>query len=294
LNFFLDSQVSVREALAYGKNKLLNVVDSPLLESELLLADALNKNRSYLYAWPEKLLDSVQKKSYSLFLNKRYQGEPIAYILGSTGFWDVNLNVSPTTLIPRQDTEILVEAVCGLASKKAFSTDSMNVLDLGTGTGAIALALASEYENWHITGVDVILDAVKLAQENALLNNIKTVDFICSNWFDHDWFTQQKNTFQLIVSNPPYIDPSDKHLNEGDVRFEPRSALVSGNKGLADIEIIITHAPSYLASKGWLVIEHGYDQKKSVQTLFLLHGFERVITIKDLSNNDRVTIGMHV
>lgn len=258
----------------------LTASDSARLDVELLLAHVLDKNRSFLMAWPEKALSEDQQQAFEKMFRRRIQGEPIAYILGEQGFWNLELEVSPFTLIPRPETELLVE----LALEKAKS--EMRILDLGTGTGAIALAVAKELADSSVVGVDAIPGAIELAQRNQKKNAVTNAEFICSNWFD-----SVQGHFDLIISNPPYIEESDPHLTRGDVRFEPVSALVAGKDGLDDIRIIIRESKKYLFEQGWLLIEHGYKQAEAVRQLFIAAGFDEVSTVKDLSNNDRVTLG---
>jgi len=258
--------------------------DSPTarLDAELLLAAALGKPRSYLRTWPERELDAVQQAAFSESLARRRAGEPIAYILGQQGFWSLELEVAPHTLIPRPDTELLVETALALLPATAAS-----VLDLGTGTGAIALALASERPAWQVSGVDRVADAVALAERNRARLGLGNARFCASHWFSA--MTDQR--FQLIVSNPPYIAAGDRHLAEGDVRFEPSSALVAGEDGLDDIRLIIEQAPAYLEPGGWLALEHGFDQAEAVRALLQARGFSAVESRRDLGGHERISLG---
>ncbi|EDO26569.1 predicted protein, partial [Nematostella vectensis] len=224
---------------------------TPRLDAELLLAHALGKSRSYLHTWPERELDAPQLERYQAAIVRRQAGEPVAYILGQQGFWSLELEVAAHTLIPRPDTELLVETVLAL-----LPATSAALLDLGTGTGAIALALASERPAWRLTGVDRVSEAVALAERNRARLKLSNANFAESHWFS----VLVGHRFQLIVSNPPYIAADDRHLAEGDVRFEPSSALVAGADGLDDIRLIIQQAPGYLEAGGWLLLEHGFDQ----------------------------------
>lgn len=260
-------------------------LDSPTaaLDVELLLAHVLNKPRSYLYTWPEKIVAAHNVEHFEHLLQRRQAGEPIAYLLGQQGFWTLDLKVSPHTLIPRPETELMIETALQLMDGQA----SVKVLDLGTGTGAIALALASERLSWHITGVDVVEQAVQLAQENAQATGLTHVRFFQSDWFS----ALKEQQFHLILSNPPYIAEDDPHLVQGDVRFEPLSALVADENGLADIRQIIAHAPQQLYAKGWLVFEHGYQQAAAVRAMLETAGFNAVHSVLDLAGHERLTLG---
>lgn len=256
---------------------------SAKLDVELLLAHVLKKPRSYLYTWPGKELGSQQQTEFEQLLARRQAGEPVAYLLGQQGFWTLDLQVSAHTLIPRPETELLVETTLSLA----METLPVRVLDLGTGTGAIALALASERPQWQITGVDAVAEAVQLAQHNGLSCQQPQVRFLQSDWFS----ALTGEYFEIIVSNPPYISLDDPHLEQGDVRFEPSSALVSGADGLDDIRHIVRHAGRHLAEQGWLLFEHGYQQAAAVRTLLAQAGFVRVRSERDLAGHERVTLG---
>lgn len=259
--------------------------DSARLDAELLMCDVLDCNRTYLFTWSDKALDEKQIDAFQALVKRRENGEPIAHIIGYKEFWSLKLTVNPSTLIPRPDTETLVELALDIANKK--NTNAGNGLDLGTGTGAIALALASELPNWQWIGAEFSDDALTLAKHNAKENNINNGLFIQSDWFSN--VPAQK--FDLIVSNPPYIDPEDEHLQQGDVRFEPLSALIAPQKGLADIKIIVENSIGYLEVNGALLIEHGFDQGQSVRDIFCQNNFHNVETFKDLGGNDRVTVG---
>lgn len=258
--------------------------DSPSLDAAVLLCHALDKPRSFLLTWPDKLLDAEQLTQFASLLERRLGGEPVAYIVGEREFWSLPLDVAPSTLIPRPDTERLVE----IALDKASDSEG-DILDLGTGTGAIALALASELPNRRVWGVDLKEDARQLASSNAKKLNILNCEFRSGSWFDP---IESGTQFALIVSNPPYIEKSDPHLSQGDVRFEPLSALVAEDNGLADIKYISEVAQSYLQPGGWLMFEHGYDQGIAVRDLLASLGYDQVETFKDYGNNDRVTIGL--
>ncbi|SDI45553.1 [protein release factor]-glutamine N5-methyltransferase [Pseudomonas delhiensis] len=258
--------------------------DSPSarLDAELLLAAALGKPRSFLRTWPERVVDREVRERFEGWLARRRAGEPVAYILGRQGFWSLDLEVAPHTLIPRPDTELLVEAALQLVP-----ASPARVLDLGTGTGAIALALACERLSWQVTGVDRIPEAVALAERNRERLRLANVGFRQSHWFS----ALEGERFALIVGNPPYIPGSDPHLQQGDVRFEPKSALVAGADGLDDIRLIVGQAPRFLEPGGWLLLEHGYDQGPAVRDLLLGNGFREVESRRDLGGHERISLG---
>lgn len=255
---------------------------TPRLDAELLLADALGKSRSYLHTWPEHELQAAQLERYQAALARRQAGEPVAYILGQQGFWSLELEVAAHTLIPRPDTELLVETALAL-----LPATPAQVLDLGTGTGAIALALASERPAWRLAGVDRVPEAVALAERNRLRLKLINAAFVESHWFS----ALAGQRYQLVVSNPPYIAADDRHLAEGDVRFEPSSALVAGADGLDDIRLIIEQAPGYLAAGGWLLLEHGFEQAAAVRELLEARGFRAVESRRDLGGHERISLG---
>ncbi len=258
--------------------------DSPSarLDAEWLLAAALNKSTSYLRTWSEREVPAECAERFAADLERRRQGEPVAYILGRQGFWSLELEVAADTLIPRPDTELLVETALQL-----LPAAPARVLDLGTGTGAIALALATERPAWQVCGVDRIEAAVRLAERNRLRLGLHNAAFTLSDWFAG----LNGERFQMIVSNPPYIPASDPHLLQGDVRFEPQSALIAGADGLDDIRTIIARAAAHLQSGGWFLLEHGYDQAEAVRMLLLSHGFEDVQSRLDLGGHERISLG---
>lgn len=258
--------------------------DSPTarLDAELLLAAALGKPRSFLRTWPERVVSSEVAERFATYLERRRSGEPVAYILGHQGFWSLDLEVAPDTLIPRPDTELLVETALAL-----LPATPAEVLDLGTGTGAIALALACERLGWKVTGVDRICAAVELAERNRARLKLNNARFVESHWFS----ALGEQRFALIVSNPPYIPAADPHLAQGDVRFEPSSALVAGADGLDDIRQIVRDAPGHLLPGGWLLLEHGYDQAPAVRDLLARQGFVQVESRRDLGGHERICLG---
>jgi release factor glutamine methyltransferase len=307
------------------------------LEAQLLLQHALNVNRAWLIAHEHENLAPSIEAAYRAMLERRLNGEPIAYILGYREFYGLSLKVSADTLIPRADTETLVEAalarVAALSAAPLSPTlsrlrergqttlafhqqhhanlaahsprppageglgergdvanrenDDIKILDLGTGTGAIALAIAKHAPNAHLTALDASQAALDIAIENAQNLNIPNVKFVLSDWFS----ALKDEKFDLIVSNPPYIEAADAHLKQGDLRFEPLSSLASGADGLDAIRAIITQAPQHLNPHGYLMLEHGYNQADAVKKLLLQHQFIEISTIKDFGGNNRVMIG---
>jgi len=267
-----------------GSQQLLNISDSAKLDAQLLLGHVLKKPTTYLYTWPDVVATNEQTLAFEKLLTRRKSGEPIAYIIGEKEFWSLTLKVSLSTLIPRPDTEILVERI--LAIYEAQYGASLKCLDLGTGTGAIALALASEMPHWQFDAVDFQASAVALAKDNAKTLNITNV-----NVYQSDWFSQisADKCFDIIVSNPPYIDKDDHHLVQGDVKFEPKSALVADDEGYSDIRDIADIARKFLAPNGGLFFEHGFEQAVKVREILVELGYENVQTAQDLSGNDRIT-----
>lgn len=268
------------------RHQLTAVSDSPALDVELLLCHCLQKQRGYLRGWADERVSPQQEIQFQHLFSRRLAGEPIAHLIGERGFWTLDLSVNASTLIPRPETELLVEKSLQLLADKPLA----KVLDLGTGTGAIALALASEQPQWQVLGSDKVTEAVALAETNRLRNNLANVAFLQADWFEN--LSGQK--FDLIVSNPPYIDAADPHLQRGDVRFEPRSALVAAEQGLADISQITAQGSQFLNPQAWLVFEHGYNQGHAVRELLAAAGFEKVFTDQDLAGQDRISGGQFI
>ena len=271
-----------------------NPTENTKIDALVLLQHATGKSRTQILAFDDTEIDLKVRLKLTALLDRRLSGEPIAYILGEKEFWSLPLNVSKGTLIPRPDTEILVENALQIALEKLQKNPPhFRILDLGTGTGAIALALASELSpicqkqqiSLEIIGVDLMPDVVALAQSNAERNKLN-VKFLQSRWFENI-----TGKFDLIVSNPPYIDAQDEHLRQGDVRFEPLSALVANDAGYADLRHIIELAPSYLNSNGALLLEHGWQQGEKVRSIFQENHWEMVETVRDYGDNERVTLG---
>ncbi|MDX7828588.1 peptide chain release factor N(5)-glutamine methyltransferase [Aeromonas caviae] len=256
--------------------------ESPRADADALLCHLLDCRRSYLMTWPEHELDAAQQATLAGWLARRLNGEPIAHLIGEREFWSLPLKVSPVTLIPRPDTEVLVEQALA-----RLPGGPCALLDLGTGTGAIALALKSERPDADVWAVDRMPAAAALARTNSAALGLPI------EVRDGSWFAPLSDAprFAMIVSNPPYIDGTDPHLHEGDVRFEPRSALVAEEQGLADIRLIVTQAPAHLVPGGWLLLEHGWDQGEAVRQLLLQQGYVQVETVRDYGDNERVTLG---
>lgn len=269
---------------------------SARIEVQCLLQEVLQVNRAYLLTHAERVLDAGEYARYSALLERRMNGEPVAYLLGVREFYGLDFKVTPDTLIPRPDTELLVD----LALQRMPSTDqSLNlsrkdekgsgfrVLDMGTGSGAIALSIAHARPDAQVVAVDASVAALNVARENAQRLKIGNIQLLYSDWFS----ALTGECFDLIVSNPPYIEADDVHLLRGDLRFEPASALVSGGDGLDDIRCISEQAKDFLNPGGWLMFEHGYNQAVRVRDLLQQAGFTEVASLQDLSGIERVTLG---
>lgn len=275
--------VTINDALRWAMSRLQQS-DSPQLDAQVLLCHALDASRTTLMAWPERELSGQQESAFRSLVEKRQSGTPVAYLLGEREFWSLPLAVSADTLIPRPDTECLVEGALELLT----DVPNPSIADLGTGTGAIALALASERPDARIVATDRSKDALSVAQANARSLGFQNVSFAAGDWCEA---LPVDVRFHLIISNPPYIRQDDPHLELGDVRFEPRSALVSGQFGLDDLRRIIQQADKYLADKGWLLLEHGYDQADDVCAMLRKSGYKKVATREDLGKNPRASFG---
>lgn len=278
-------QRSIGDALANSQQQLSACSDSPRLDAEILLAMVLGVSRAQLFARPEARVSEQEDVRFKQLLARRLSGEPIAHIQGHREFWSLQLDVTPATLIPRPETELLVE----LALERIPLSASFAIADLGTGSGAIALAVASERPHCRIIATDTSAEALVIAQRNATQLELTNILFQQSDWFQ----TLESMRFDLILSNPPYIRSNDPHLTQGDVRFDPRSALVSGADGLDALRCIVSASPQHLRSGGWLIVEHGYDQGVAVAGLFAAAGFTEIATMNDLGGQPRVSLGKH-
>lgn len=274
---------SIESALKKAASLLQSLSDSPQLEAEILLSETFQHSRSYLRAWPERQLASEHAESFWALVQKRQQGMPIAYLTGRREFWSREFHVSPDVLIPRPETELLIELCLDLIPAR----QPFKLIDLGTGSGIIAITLAAERPFAQVSAAEVSLAALDVAKRNAEKHHVDTLRFYHSNWFAD----VPETLFDLIVSNPPYIAENDAHLSQGDLRFEPKISLSSAGQGLADISHIADHARNRLPTGGHLLVEHGYNQKMAVQTIFKKLGYDNVKTHDDLSGQPRVTYG---
>lgn len=274
---------TVQQALQWALVQL-QASGSAKVDAEQLLMHVLGCPRARLITHPDQLLTSPQWQQFQEFVVRRLAGEPVAYISGSRGFWTLELQVTPDVLIPRSDTELLVEQVLALAD----DSQPMTLADLGTGSGAIALAIASERPNWRVLATDSSISALAVARENAQQNNLQAVEFYSGDWCHA---LPPALRLDMLVSNPPYIEPGDPHLRQGDLRFEPLSALRAQDGGLRDLTLLTAQAVTRLKPGGWLLFEHGYNQGAAVRDLMQRHRFVEISTQRDLGGQERVTLG---
>lgn len=278
----MNSLPTIKNALHRATGALV-ASESSELDAEVLLARALDKPRSHLRAWPEKILSKNESKHFNALIRQRQAGTPIAYIIGERQFWSRSFMVSPDVLIPRPDTELLIEIIQQkFTPKRAFT-----ILDLGTGSGIIAITVALEFDNALITAVDSSKKALSLAQKNAQQLGANNITFASSDWFS----ALKGQQFDLIVSNPPYICSTDPHLRVGDVRFEPTCALIAEHAGLSDIEHIANASFEYLKANGTILFEHGYEQGEAVKNLLESSRFKLIEQFNDIQGHLRATLG---
>lgn len=269
--------------LSRGADRLRDVNANAHLDAEILLAHALSMTRTQIKTHPERVVNDVDASRYSELIERRAAGEPVAYILGFRDFWTLRLAVNPSVLVPRPETELLVERALALAPQSPRGR--FRVADLGTGSGAIALALASERPGWSITATDISEQALNTARANAARLSLSQVEFLQGSWFA----PLSGRTFDLIASNPPYIAESDTALQDAALMYEPQTALASGAEGMSSIREIIHQAPHNLEPRGWLVLEHGFDQADAVAHELVVRGFGHVRSHTDLAGHPRVT-----
>ena len=271
------------QALGTARQRLQATSPSPAVDASILLCHVLGCSPGHLIAWPEKQLTQTQAKQFERILQQRIAGEPVAYITGAREFWSLSLKISSDVLIPRPETETLVE----FALAKFPGSAHLAVADLGTGSGAIACALAAEHPQWDIVATDTSVAALEIARINAEAHKLGNIRFLQGTWFE----PLAGHRFDLVISNPPYVANGDPHLEQGDVRFEPDSALVSGPLGMDAISLITGAAGQHLNTGGWLIIEHGYDQQQAVYDCFSQAGFEDIAQLNDLAGQPRMTAG---
>jgi len=279
-----DMTSTIKQLIEYGEQQLLKQVyiDNARLESEVLLSHCLNVDRSYLFTWPEKTLNTTQDKCFHQFIQGRRQGTPIAHLVGYKEFWSLKLLVNEHTLIPRPETELLIDIILEIFNKK----QQINILDLATGSGAIAIALASEFPNANITASDFSKPALEIAKKNCERHNMDTIKMVHSNWFKE----LQPQTFDLIVSNPPYIRAQDPHLQQGDLRFEAKTALVAGEDGLEAYKLICSQVANYLAKDGYVLFEHGFDQQLELSHILKENSFNQLTCYTDYQEQPRAIL----
>lgn len=279
-----SSTNQIQSLLSWANEQLRSSSDTAMLDTEVLLCHCLNKNRSFLRAWPEHSPNQLQIQQFKTLIQERQRGLPIAYLTGQKEFWSRNFTVSPDVLIPRPDSELLIELSLSFLPKN----QPCKIIDLGTGSGILALTLAAERPKFDVLATDISHAALRIAQLNAKQMQIDNVRWLQSSWFEQ----VTEIDFDLIVSNPPYIEANDPHLQQGDVRFEPKTALISAENGLQDIHILADKSREHLKHQGHLLVEHGYNQQHAVQAIFKQFNYSQITTHPDLSGNPRVTSGV--
>ena len=284
--------VTYRSLLDDATQLLYDISDTPRIDAEVLMQHAIEQPMAWLIAYGDSIASSKHIEDFFSMIAERQTGKPIAYITGSREFWTLNLRVNEHVLIPRPDTETLVENALSVLDKN----DELSILDLGTGSGAIALSIAKERPNSSVLALDAHQAALDVAQDNAKRHALSNVKFLLSDWYSalnnkSSELSIEEPHFDLIASNPPYIDATDEHLQQGDLRFEPNTALVANNDGLSDIEHIIRNAKKFLKRDAYLIIEHGYNQQAAVAQLFEHNGFQNIVCHQDINHLPRCTIG---
>jgi release factor glutamine methyltransferase len=279
----MSASLSIQQALEQARNLLHGRDGDAALEAAVLLSHVLAVSRAHLHAHREQQLTAAQQQDFFALITRRSAGEPVAYLTGHREFWSLDLLVNRHTLIPRPETELLVE----LALQRLPPDDECHVLDLGTGSGAIALAIAGERPRGRVIATDLSPEALAVARRNADRLNITNVTFRQGSWFT----PLDDARFDLIVANPPYVAEHDPHLAEGDLPAEPPGALVAGATGLEMITAIINGAPRFLRAGGWLLLEHGYNQAQDVIALLRRAGYAEARTWRDAADIERVSGG---
>ncbi len=274
---------TIAEALRDARARLAPVSDTALLDAELLLGHVLSRPRAWLHTWPEYTLEQSDLSRFRALIEQRATGAPVAYLTGRCRFWSLTLEVNPATLVPRPETELLVE----LALARIPPDTPLRIADLGTGSGAIAIAIAKERPDCRVIAVDCSREALAVARRNAATNGVSNLLFHLGNWYR----PLGKERFDLILSNPPYIAEDDPHLRRGGLRFEPRDALVAGADGLDALRTLIRDGRTHLRPGGWLLLEHGFDQGDAVMELLRRNGYHECSCHPDLAGHPRVSIG---
>jgi release factor glutamine methyltransferase len=286
MNLTKFSTTTIQTALRMAVRKLFPFHKTARIDAEVLLAHGIKRTRAYLHTWPENLLSSEQIHHFMSLVQRRAAGEPVAYLTGIREFWSLPLTVTRATLVPRPETELLVEQ----ALQRISYTTSSHIADLGTGCGAIALAIASERPASRVVATDIDKEALVVARQNAEKLSIPNVEFRQGTWFS----PIMGERYHVITSNPPYIGKNDPHVSRGDVSYEPRGALIAGLDGLEAISILVSEAKTHLFRQGWLIVEHGYDQQGSVIKLFAAHGYKNIQGLTDYAGQGRVVIGQYL
>jgi release factor glutamine methyltransferase len=279
----------IRQLLQDARQQLTPITENPQLEAEILFAYALQQSRSYLHTQADKLISIEEAERFAHYLSRRCHREPIAYITGSREFWSLELNVNKETLIPRPETELLVERVLAFFPNKA---EKIKAVDLGTGSGAIAIALGHERPNWQIYATDISENTLQIARKNAQRLAVKNISFLQGDWCQA--LASFTADFDVVVSNPPYIAEAEWGAYAEGLVFEPRSALIAGKAGLDAIDIISRQAQSYLKPGGYVIVEHGFLQGSAVREIFKDLGYIDIVTARDLSGHERATIGRFI